>query len=123
SRRMTFAGLAPVFAIRPAGNWSRFSSFWGTFLCRRRNATWGASRDSVMQSMIESGWNRIRRDLLRSRTACRLHSTNPVADDIESWPQGENWCHRGYSARGYHSYQAHCAQAVIHGDKESDRRL
>jgi hypothetical protein len=32
---MTFGGLAPVFAIKPVVNWSRFSSFWGTFPCKQ----------------------------------------------------------------------------------------
>jgi len=33
SRHTTFVGLVPVFVIRPAVSWSRFSSFLGMSLC------------------------------------------------------------------------------------------
>jgi hypothetical protein len=45
-------------AIRLAGNWSRFSFCWDTFLYKRRNATWAASSDSATPSMIGLGWSR-----------------------------------------------------------------
>ena len=37
------AGLAPVFAIKPAVNWSKFSSYWGTSLFKQRSGTWVAN--------------------------------------------------------------------------------
>ena len=40
-------GLALVFAIRLVVNWSKFSSFWGTSLCRRRSGTWDANSVSA----------------------------------------------------------------------------
>ena len=47
SRRTTFVELAPVFAIRPAVNWSRFSSCWDMSLCKRRSGIWAANSGSA----------------------------------------------------------------------------
>ena len=56
-------------AIKRVVNWSRFNSYSGTFLFRRRNAIWVANSAFVTRSTIELAWNQTRRGISRSRPA------------------------------------------------------
>jgi len=48
---MTFVALVADFVMVPVANLNRSNFFSGTLLCRRRNATSGASRSSGKPSM------------------------------------------------------------------------
>jgi len=56
--RLTISdGLALVFATKPAGSWSKYSSFSGMSLSKQRSGTWVANSDFKMRSTITLAWS------------------------------------------------------------------
>src|SRR3984885_9314212 len=58
------------------GSWSRSNFFWGTFRCRRPNATWAASGEFDPPSMIGLASSRILESGARLWKVCRQYVRN-----------------------------------------------
>jgi hypothetical protein len=72
SHRMTSVGPVPVSVIRQAVSWSRFSSYWDTFLCKQPSDTSVANSASTTRPVIGSGSSQTGRDLRRFHLTDRL---------------------------------------------------